>query len=87
MSHVPSEYWMLTSILLSGATYFVALFVVPDLALTVGVISFIVYSVAYAYSPLPQGPTAPNHMDRKRKWGFKVEHKRDQKTLEDFNDQ
>lgn len=74
MSHAPFEYWWGGSILLTLATTWLASIPFPELSGTIGAVSFVFWLVLWAYSPLPQGPNAPNHKERKRKWGFKVEH-------------
>jgi len=71
MSHLPIEYWVATTVLLSAATLWLAMVLpVPPVVSEIAPFSFVVYLVLYAYSPLPQGPPAPGHKRRKRVWGF-----------------
>jgi hypothetical protein len=53
---------------------------------TMAVGSFFVWLVLWAYSPLPQGLSAPGHKERKRVWGFTPEYKNGHNAPENSTD-
>lgn len=74
MTHVPMEYWIPGSAILTVVTAGVLdlLLVVEMPGYSLGLI-LAFWLVAWAYSPLPQGPPNPKARQRKRVWGFGVE--------------